>query len=266
MRLTERFVLGRTLALAITVDLIVTVGGVGGAPQVATGIGVPPRTDGGVGTQQNPYQPWPNYQYGPIDPYGVNYNYDYRRYGPPGVGVSPWNPILQAQLNLGMRTARYNMMSAWSADMNEAANLYNQQAMAQAIENQRQMQAMQPRYDVRSQAPRTVRPSDRENRESLPRNQVVSPDGKVLWPGRAPNDGDLARSRSAAEAAVRVAVKEFEANGKASVQSVVTAKELLYAYGRPALQKLAAESDAAAKNLFRFLASLEQLLDTLAGV
>jgi hypothetical protein len=47
---------------------------------------------------------------------------------------------------------------------------------------------------------------------------------------------------------------------------VVTAKELLYAYGKPAIQKLAPENDAAAKNLFKFLASLEQLLDTLAGV
>jgi len=95
---------------------------------------------------------------------------------------------------------------------------------------------------------------------------VVSPDGKVLWPGRAPNDGDLAKARSAAEAAVRVAVKEFEANGKASVQSVVAAKELLFAYGKPAIQKLAAENDARAKNLFTFLSSLEQLLDSLAGV
>jgi hypothetical protein len=182
------------------------------------------------------------------------------------VGVSPWNPIVQAQLNLGMRTARYNLYNAWSTDMYQAANLYNQQAMAQAIENQRQMQAMQPRYDVRSQAPRTVPSSDRQNREPLPRNQVVSPDGKVLWPGRAPNDGDLAKARSAAEAAIRVAVKEFETAGKASVQSVVAAKELLYAYGRPALQKLAAENDAAAQNLFKFLANLEQLLDSLAGV
>jgi hypothetical protein len=150
--------------------------------------------------------------------------------------------------------------------MDQAANLYNQQSMAQAIENQRQMQAMQPRSDVRNQAPRTGSSSARENRESLPRNQVVSPDGKVLWPGRAPNEGELARSRSAAEAAIRVAVKEFEASGKASVQSVVAAKELLYAYGKPAIQKLATENDAAAKNLFRFLASLEQFLNTLAGV
>jgi hypothetical protein len=247
MCLTKGFALGRPFARTITLGLILIAGGVAQA-------------------QQYPYQSTPNYQYGAGDPYGMNYNYDYMRYGPPGVGVSPWNPIVQAQLNLGMRTARYNLYNAWSTDMYQAANLYNQQAMAQAIENQRQMQAMQPRYDVRSQAPRTVPSSDRQNREPLPRNQVVSPDGKVLWPGRAPNDGDLAKARSAAEAAIRVAVKEFETAGKASVQSVVAAKELLYAYGRPALQKLAAENDAAAQNLFKFLANLEQLLDSLAGV
>lgn len=39
------------------------------------------------------------------------YNPGYVQYGLPGVGVSPWNPIIQAQLNLGMRTARYNMYS-----------------------------------------------------------------------------------------------------------------------------------------------------------
>jgi hypothetical protein len=222
---------------------------------------------GGVSqAQQFPYQSTPNFQYGAGDPYGINYNYDYMQYGLPGVGVSPWNPIVQAQLNLGMRTARYNMYNAWSAEMYEAANLYNQQAMAQSIENQRQMQAMQPRYDVRSRAPQSVGSKDRNNNQTLPRNEVLSPDGKVLWPGRAPNDSELAKLRAAADAAIRVVVKEFEATGKASVQSVVEAKELLYAYGKPALQKLAAENDAAARNLFRFLGSLEQLLDSLAGV
>src|SRR5438067_368722 len=121
MFLTEGFALGRPLARAITLGLLLSAGGVGHA-------------------QQYPNQPTPNYQYGSIDPFGINYNYDYMRYGPPGVGVSPWNPIVQAQLNLGMRTARYNMFNAWSANMNQAANLYNQQAMAQAIENQRQVQ------------------------------------------------------------------------------------------------------------------------------
>jgi hypothetical protein len=247
MCFTQRSALGRLLARAITLGLILIAGGVGNA-------------------QQYPYQSSPNFEYGSIDPYGINYSYDYMRYGPAGVGVSPWNPIVQAQLNLGMRTARYNSFNARSAGLDQAANLYNQQAVTQAIENQRQLEAMQPRNDARSQGSRTVRSSERENRETLPRNQVVSPDGKVLWPGRAPNDGDLAKARSAADAAVRVAVREYEANGKAALQSVVAAKELLYVYGKPAIQKLAAKNGAAAQSLFKFLSNLEQLLDSLAGV
>ena len=88
----------------------------------------------------------------------------------------------------------------------------------------------------------------------------------MLWPGRAPTDADLGKARSAADAAIRIAVKEFEADGKATVQSVVEAKERLAAYGQPALKKLAAENMEAAKNLLSFLASLEQVLDSLAGV
>ena len=66
--------------------------------------------------------PYTNYNtnqyYGPM-----YYNPGYAQYGLPGVGVSPWNPIVQAQLNLGMRTARYNMYSAWADQSNAAANL-----------------------------------------------------------------------------------------------------------------------------------------------
>jgi hypothetical protein len=216
--------------------------------------------------QQLPYQATPNYQYGAGGPFGLNYNWDYMRYGLPGVGVSPWDPIMQSQLNLGMRTAQYDMYNAWSADMYQTANLYNQQAIAQALENQKQMQAMQPRYDVRTQAPRTMKSRDRGRTQLLQRNQVLSRDGKVLWPGRAPSEGELGKARAAAEAAIRVAVKEFEADGKASVQSVVEAKELLYAYGKPALEELAGKSRTATEGMIKFLASLEQVLNSLAGV
>jgi hypothetical protein len=216
--------------------------------------------------QPLPYQLTPNYNWG-AGAYPMNYNWDYSRYGLPGVGVSPWNPIVQAQLNLGMQTARNDMYNAWTANMYQAANLYNQQAIAQQIENSRQMQqAMEPRYDVRKRVPRTPKTSEPPAPTPLPRNEVLSPDGSVLWPGRAPADGDLAKARSATEVAIRVVVKEFEANGKATVQSVVEAKERLAAYGQPALKKLAGENMDAAKNLLRFLASLEAVINSLAGV
>jgi hypothetical protein len=217
--------------------------------------------------QAFPYQVTPNYNWGAGGAYGLNYNTDYMRYGLPGVGVSPWNPIVQAQLNLGLRTAQYDMYNAWSANMYQMANLYNQQAIAQQIDNARQMQqTMEPRFDVRKRTQRGPKSVEQSGPAPLSRNQVLSPDGLVLWPGRAPTDGDLAKARSAAEAAIKVAVKEFEANGKATVQSIVEAKERLAAYGQPALKKLAAGNMDAAKNLLRFLASLEQVINSLAGV
>ncbi|MFO0892504.1 MAG: hypothetical protein U0790_25595 [Isosphaeraceae bacterium] len=223
-------------------------------------------TAGPVIAQQLPYESTPQYHLRAGDPYGMNYNWDYMRYGLPGVGVSPWNPIVQAQLNLGMRTAQYNMYNAWSANMYQAANLYNQQAIAQAIDNQRRAQTLEPRYDVRDRTPRMTHPEPPPPHRSLPINEVLSPDGKVLWPGLAPAEGDLAQKRAAAEAAILIAVREFKANSRASVQSVAEAKELLFAYGHPAILKLGATNRPGAESLLRFFSSLEQVLNSLAGV
>ena len=105
---------------------------------------------------------------------------------------------------------------------------------AQAMQTQRQMQAMEPRYDVRKKTPKSMQAKARQASKPLSRSQVLSSDGKVLWPGKAPSDGELGKSRAAAEEAIMAAYKEFKASGKASVQNVVEAKERLYAYGHPA--------------------------------
>ncbi len=76
----------------------------------------------------------------------------------------------------------------------------------------------------------------------------------------------LASRRAAAEAAIAVAYKEFKAGGKASVQNVVAAKELLYSYGHPAIDKAAGQSKQAAQSLWHFLSSLERAIDSLGGV
>lgn len=232
----------------------------------AAALGLPMMAGPAARAQGLPYQNTPEYHVRAGDPYGMNYNWDYMRYGLPGVGVSPWNPIVQAQLNLGMQTARYNAYNAWTANMYQAANLYNQQAISQAIENQRRAQTLEPRYDVRDRTPR-VSQADRPTAPTpLPQNRVLSPDGKILWPGRAPTDGDLAGKRAAAEAAVLIAAREFKAGGRASVPSVAEAKELLYAYGQPAILELGAKSRPAAQELLHFCSSLEQVLNGLAGV
>jgi hypothetical protein len=208
--------------------------------------------------------PYSNYNWNTY--YGMPYyNPGYGQYGFPGVGVSPWNPIVQQQLNLGLKTARFNMYSAWADQSNAAANLYYQQAMAQAIQNQQAQQALQPRYDVRTRAPKPVPPDESSTPKSLPKNEVLGSDGRVLWPAPIPSSETLDKSKAAAEGAIRVAVKEFEGSGKATIQSVGEAKSLLFAFGKPALEQLARANREEAKKLLRFFASLEQVLNSLAG-
>jgi hypothetical protein len=193
------------------------------------------------------------------------YNAGYAQYGLPGVGVSPWNPIVQAQLNLGMRTARYNMYSAWADQSNAAANLYYQQAVNQQIQNAKALQAMQPHYDVETRAPRPVSRSNAPAKRNLSKSDVLKQDGQVVWPATLPTSNELDKARSGAESAIRVAVKEFETDGKASISSVAEAKSQLFAYGKPALEQLARANREEAKKLLEFLASLEQVLNSLAG-
>ena len=136
----------------------------------------------GAQTQPGPYNSYNANQYtGPL-----YYNPGYAQYGLPGVGVSPWNPIVQAQLNLGMRTARYNMYSAWADQSNAAANLYYQQAVSQQLQNQRQMQTVQPRYDVSTRAPHPVPTQNADAKQLLSRGDVLKADGSVVWPENAP--------------------------------------------------------------------------------
>ena len=209
---------------------------------------------------------------GPYSNYNANqyagplyYNPGYAQYGLPGVGVSPWNPIVQAQLNLGMRTARYNMYSAWADQSNAAANLYYQQAVTQQIQNANAQRAMQPHYDVETRAPRPVSRSSSEATTLLSKSALLKENGDVIWPANVPASNELDKARSGAESAIRIAVKEFEASGKASISSVAEAKSQLYAYGKPALDQLARANREEAKKLLKFLASLEQELNKLAG-
>ena len=209
---------------------------------------------------------------GPYDNYNTNqypgpiyYNPGYAAYGLPGVGVSPWNPIIQAQLNLGMRTARYNMYSAWADQSNASANLLYQQAVAQQIQNMQNQAAVLPRYDVETRAPRPVSRPTADVRKLLSKSDVLKENGEVVWPANAPSSHELDKSKSAAEAAIRVAVKESEATGKASVASVAEAKSQLVAYGKPALKQLVRANREEAQKLLKFLASLERVLDSLAG-
>jgi hypothetical protein len=210
--------------------------------------------------QQFPGHGTPNYNWGV--PYGLNYNYSFMRYGQAG---SPNYPMMQPQPNQGINTAAYGVNGQMARGISPAANPFNQEAVAQAMQAQRQMQVMEPRYDVRKTGSRTASSKARQANKLLTLNQVLSSEGKVLWPGKVPSEGELGKSRAATEAAIEAAFKEFKSDGKASVQKVVEAKEQLYSYGHPALDKTARQSRQSAQKLLHFLTSLEQVLDSLSG-
>jgi hypothetical protein len=214
--------------------------------------------------QQFPNQGMPNYNWGV--PYGANYNYGFTRYGQGGFGSSPYNTMAQSQLSMGMGPTPYGVYDPSATELYQGANQNLQEAATQAMQNQRQMQAMEPRFDVRKRTPRALQSKERQANRLLTRNQVLSSDGKVLWPSKAPNDGDLGKSRAAAEAAIKVAYNEFKTGGKASVKNMVEAKELLYSYGHPALDDAAGQGRQAAQSLHRFLFSLERAIDSLGGL
>jgi hypothetical protein len=187
------------------------------------------------------------------------------RYGQGGFGGSAGYPIMQPQSNPGIGAPVYGVNGQVSAGIYPGANPYLQQAAEQALRRERQMQAIEPRYNVRKTTPRTSQSKARQAKTLLPLDKVLSSEGKVLWPGKVPSDGELGKSREAAEAAIDLAFKEFKTAGKASVQNVVEAKERLYSYGHRALDQTARQSRQSAQKLLHFLSSLEHALDSLAG-
>jgi hypothetical protein len=157
------------------------------------------------------------------------------------------------------------MYDAWANQMNAAANLYNQQAIAQAMQNAQQQHAVPPRYDVRQRVPRVAPASDQMAPRLLPRNEVLKDNGDVLWPDSAPTEGAFGQTRASAEAAIKEAFKEYQTNGRASIQSVAEAKSMVFAYGKPVLEQSVQSGRAQARRLLTFFTSLERVLNSFAG-
>ena len=151
----------------------------------------------------------------------------------------------------------------WADEANAAANLAYQRAVGQAIQNQQQ--AMQARIDVRQRFPQRAIRLGGGISLAAAAQRALKEDGRVAWPASAPSGGPLDQSKSAAETAIRIAVKEYASAGKATIQSVAEAQRQLVLYGKPALEELARANRGDAEKLLTFLASLEQVLNELAG-
>ncbi len=218
-----------------------------------------------IAAQQFPGYGTANYNWSV--PYGsLNYNYGFMRYGVGSAGASPSGPTMQPQYNGGTAPAPYGVYGMGAAGVYQGANQNIPDAAMNTLQNQNQMPGMELRYDVRKKTPRTMQPKGPQANKLLALNQVLSSEGKVLWPVNTPGSGELGKSRAAAESAIKVAFQEFKDSGKASVHNVVEAKERLYAYGHPALNKAASQGRQSSQRLLQFLSSLEHSLDSLGGV
>lgn len=95
---------------------------------------------------------------------------------------------------------------------------------------------------------------------TIPRAELLSEDGKVLWPSAAPDDP----ARRSAEAAVQVVVQETRKYGHAGTRRVIDARNKLTAFAGKALPALKARNAADADALERFIVELQKTLATMA--
>jgi hypothetical protein len=86
------------------------------------------------------------------------------------------------------------------------------------------------------------------------------------WPRDAPNDGPERSDREAAEQALRTVFEQVRAGGKATAQSVATARAKLITYGQKSLSRVEAERSRVVSNVFHyFLLFLNDTLLELGG-
>ena len=127
--------------------------------------------------QQFPGHGTANYNWGV--PYGSNYNYGFMRYGQGGFGGAAGYPIMQPQSNPGIGTPVYGVNGQVSGGIYPGANPYVQEAAAQAMQTQRQMQAIEPRYDVRKKTSRTSQSKARQANTLRPLDKVLSSEAAI---------------------------------------------------------------------------------------
>lgn len=99
---------------------------------------------------------------------------------------------------------------------------------------------------------------------TVPRDQLLTSDGKILWPGATPEDAAVSGTRKPAEEAVRDVVDAGRVSGHATVRQVVDAKVKLAAFSRLALPIVKAKNAADSAALERFIVELEKTLQTIA--
>lgn len=113
-----------------------------------------------------------------------------------------------------------------------------------------------PGWNATSRGPRP-RPYPRP---TVPRDQLLSDNGKILWPTAAPDTP----TRHAADDAVQAVVREARDANQAAIRRVIDARNKLTAYARESLSSVKARNAADADGLERFIVELQKTLQTMA--
>jgi hypothetical protein len=100
---------------------------------------------------------------------------------------------------------------------------------------------------------------------SIPRQELLTAEGKILWPAATPDETRLMPARHDAEAAVALVAREQRTYGQASIRHVADARNRLTEFARRALAPLKARDRAAAAELERFIVELEKTLATMTA-
>jgi hypothetical protein len=94
---------------------------------------------------------------------------------------------------------------------------------------------------------------------------LMTVDGKILWPGTTAKDTRLMPARRDAEEAVGLVAREHAIYGQATIRHVADARNKLTEFARQSLPSLKARDRDAATQLERFVVELQKTLATLTA-
>jgi hypothetical protein len=212
----------------------------------------------GYGYGYTPYVATGGYGGYPGWGWGAGWNY---YYGGPfgGAGYSLYDIDMLKQQQYALNASRYNVETAQAAQAYQAANYYQQQAVATALNNYKEQAALREKFNTANAAP-ALAPKPTPGHPTVPLESLYDRRGQVIWPAVATRNDN----RDAADSAMQVVVQEYRKRGRASVASVLDARDKLYAYGRPALSHVRRQRPTAGEPFKDFLNNLDVSLDLMA--